>query len=204
MKIAVSASSAIIRRNLRGFVVQGFRVLLILLAGGLSNAAQAQTTHVYKYDALGRLTSSSNATYGGGGSWMRYQFDSAGNRTNVRSSAFIAPTSRHELLANEQFVTGQALYSPNFAYELIAMYDGNLVLRTSSGILWCTGTATGQTLTVYMGGGGQLSLYNSDLNPLWQSGSSGSGASKLVVGNDGSLRIYDGATPIWTASGGCS
>lgn len=184
-----------------GVVLQRF--LSILLAVGLATAAQAQTTHTNQYDALGRLTSSSSATYGGGGSWIRYQFDRAGNRTNVRSSVFTAPTSRHELLANEQFVTGQALYSPNFAYELIAMYDGNLVLRTSSSVLWCTGTTTGETLTVYMGGGGQLSVYNSDLNPLWQSESSGSGASKLVVGNDGSLRIYDGATPIWTATGGC-
>lgn len=184
--------------------MRGPGVTLILLVVGLSATAQAQTSDTYRYDVLGRLTSSSSATYGGGGSWTRYQFDSAGNRANVRSEAFAAPSSRHELLANEQFVTGQALYSPNFAYELIAMQDGNLVLRSASSVLWCTGTRTGKTLTVHMGGTGQLSLYNSDLNPLWQSGSSGSGASKLVVGDDGGLRIYDGATPIWTASGGCA
>lgn len=183
--------------------MQALRVLLILLAAGLSTAAQAQTTDTYRYDALGRLSSTSSASAGGGGSWVRYQFDLAGNRTNVRSSDFNAPVSRHELRANEQFVTGQALYSPDFVYELIAMANGNLMLRTSSSVLWCTGTTTGQTLTVYMGGSGQLSVYNADLNPLWQSGSSGSAASKLVVGNDGSLRIYDGAVAIWTASGGC-
>lgn len=135
-----------------GVFVQALRVFLILLAAGLSTAAQAQTTDTYRYDALGRLTSTSSASYGGGGSWVRYQFDNAGNRTNVRTSSFNAPMSRHELLANEQFVTGQALYSPNFVYELKAMPDGNLVLRTSSSVLWCTGTTTGQTLTVYMGG----------------------------------------------------
>lgn len=176
--------------------------LIIFLITGVG-AASAQTTQTYKYDALGRLTANTTSNYGGGGAWNLYQFDNAGNRSSVRSSIINAPSSRHELLAYEQIVTGQALYSPNFVYELVVQSDGNLVLRTSSSVLWCAGTSTGATITAYMGGGGQLSLYNSDLNPLWQSASSGSAASKLVVGDDGSLRIYDGPTPIWTAAGGC-
>lgn len=168
-----------------------------------ATTASAQTAQTYRYDANGRVIAAISANPGGGGSWTRYLLDDADNRTNRRHSQFARPVSRSELRADEQIVPGQALYSPDFSYELKVMPDGNVMLRQGWTVLWCTGTANGQAMTFYMGGGGQVSLYNPALNPVWQSGSSGSSASKLVVGNDGSLRIYDGAAVIWSATGGC-
>lgn len=174
----------------------------LLFAAPAADAA-AQTVQTYRYDANGRVIAAINADYGGGGNWTRYLMDNANNRTNRLRSQFAPPLVRSELRADEQIVPSQALYSPDFSHELIVMPDGNVVLRTSSAVLWCTGTANGQAMTFYMSGGGQVSLYGPDLNPVWQSGSSGSAASRLVVGNDGSLRIYDGATVVWSATGGC-
>lgn len=175
----------------------------VVAAAAIAVTASAQTAQTYRYDANGRVTAAINATPGGGGSWTRYLLDDADNRTNRRHSQFGPPAVRSELRADEQIVPGQALYSPDFSYELKVMPDGNVILRQASTVLWCTGTANGQAMTFYMGNGGRVSLYDPALNPVWQSPSSGSSASKLVVGNDGSLRIYDGATVIWSATGGC-
>ena len=62
----------------------------------------------------------------------------------------------------------QAIVSPNGRYELRMQSDGNLVLYSRPAY-----------------------------NPLWQSGTSGSGATRAVMQSDGNLVVYRGGTPLW-------
>ena len=102
-----------------------------------------------------------------------------------------------------------SVYSPNRQYELLLESSGNVKISKSSdnSIIWTTNTTASfiQPTINFSINNGNIILtskaiiltYNSSLQPsyasttLWQSSTSGSGGTKLVLRNDGKLVLYD-------------
>ena len=88
--------------------------------------------------------------------------------------------------------SGQSIWSPNGAYELLMQTNGKLVEYGPSGAVWATGTpASGDHVTMQTDG--NFVVYTSNGTALWQSGTggnAGSGGFVLDLENDGNLAIY--------------
>lgn len=115
----------------------------------------------------------------------------------LNSSSYILKKGQLRLNA------GDAISTQN--RYLIMQNDGNLVLyRFNNGQvgepLWATGTNWGHQHHTIFQEDGNLVVYDQWNNPLWASGTHGSG-SQLILQRDGNLVIYDsGGYAIWASA----
>jgi hypothetical protein len=131
-------------------------------------------------------------------------FDSAGNVLWNPAPAqpaqwCAAPSFPSATLTNNQCLkVNQHLTSNNGLYTLWMQSDGNLVLYGPSGAVWATNTAGQMVSQAVLDGAGNLLLQPSSGHPLWASKTSG--AKVLVLNNDGTLSLINGAfSIIWRA-----
>jgi hypothetical protein len=96
---------------------------------------------------------------------------------------------------------GQSLESKNGQYRLAMQTDGNLVIYSSKGAIWASGTGGKNVKDVDMQTDGNLVIYNTSGKPLWYSATSGKGPSTLHMQADGNLVLYDGDGHATWASG---
>ena len=78
-----------------------------------------------------------------------------------------------KLSAGERLTAGQSLTSPNGKYDLTMQTDGNLV------------------------------LYDSASQAVWNSKTYGHPGATLAVQNDGNLVVYSGSSPLWASNTCC-
>ena len=95
---------------------------------------------------------------------------------------------------------GDKLMSLNGIYSFIMQTDGNLVLYCNKIPLWDSNT---HGLTVANGlwfqADSNLVLYNPAGGALWNSGTNGSGATKMIMQNDGNFVMYtDANAAVWS------
>ena len=104
--------------------------------------------------------------------------------------------------ANRTLRRGMHLSSADRRYCLVLQNDGNLVLQGPSGqALWANDRF--DTAFVVLQGDGDLVGYRSDGTANWASGTAGTGATQLVVQNDGNAVITTSAgKPVWSTEGG--
>ncbi|MCT8176736.1 Ig-like domain repeat protein [Variovorax sp. CY25R-8] len=124
----------------------------------------------------------------------------------------------------ETLKRGDSIFSPSRRYQLIFQYDGNLVVydrKESRQVVWNTQTAfskevrpgytsaSGAPYKVSFQSDGNLVVYSETAItktgswpdvPVWNSGTSGKGASQLRLQDDGNLVIYkaDGTALWWS------
>ena len=105
-----------------------------------------------------------------------------------------------ELLAGQQLTSGQQLVSPNGAYRLAMQTDGNVVLYGPPGAMWATYTfVRGTVLTMQTDG--NLVAYAPGPRPVWNTGTWGSGATRLALQDDGNLVLYrENRSPVWNTN----
>jgi hypothetical protein len=98
-----------------------------------------------------------------------------------------------------RLTAGQSVVSPNRQYTLAQQADGNLVLREGPNqALWSTQTHENPGAVATFDTNGNLVVTSKDGRQLWQSATSGAGAS-LGVQNDGNVVIYNKAKKgIWS------
>jgi hypothetical protein len=92
------------------------------------------------------------------------------------------------LYAGQTLGTGQQLWSPDGAYEVVMQGDGNLVLYHSGSALWATFTG-GPNFHLSMQGDGNLVVYSAGGVAQWNAGTSGSGL-YAVIQVDSNFVIY--------------
>jgi cell wall-associated NlpC family hydrolase len=108
------------------------------------------------------------------------------------------------LLAGHTLLAGQAL-NVSTAYTLTMQTDGNLVLRSSTKVLWVTNTFGHPGSWLAMQSDGNLVIYTGGAKPvsLWSSRTYNSGATSVSVGSDGNILISTGSgVAVYEAPGG--
>jgi hypothetical protein len=132
--------------------------------------------------------------------------DAAQGLTASASFVFAArDTGPPELDAGQVLHRDVAMRSADGNYMLIMQGDSNLVVYDiSSGSwvgLWSTGTWTynDPRVELYFQADGNLQLIQPGTGVIWESNTAGSGATKLIMGDDGYLHLQkpDG-TDVWT------
>src|ERR1022692_4372633 len=107
------------------------------------------------------------------------------------------------LQPGQSLSAGQALWSPNGAYEAIMQDDGNFVLYGPSGALWSTPTYGGQSNRVaVMQTDGNFVIYGPS-GAIWAANTTDVSGVSLVVQNDSNLVLYaPGGIPLWDRHSG--
>jgi hypothetical protein len=110
-----------------------------------------------------------------------------------------------ELDAGQILHSRETMYSASRHYLLAMQADSNLVTYDVSGqwqvALWHTGTwpYNDPTVELHFQPDGNLQLISAGSGVIWESGTGGSGATRLIMGDDGHLHLLrpDG-TDIWS------
>ncbi len=141
------------------------------------------------YAASGGIVSSyvlAGGTLGARG-WPRFGHDS--QLTGLR-----APLNGpyNQMIEGQYLRPGQQLRSTTGGYTATMQADGNFVVQTSTGgVRWSTRTnLPGSFLALRSDG--NVQVIGPDLSVRWQSGPRGTGAERLVLGSDGSVKVYSG------------
>lgn len=103
-----------------------------------------------------------------------------------------------ELSAGQTLYPGQTVISENKKYTLAMQTDGNVVLYSSSGVVWSTGIR-GTHFSMQTDGNAVLYLTDSAITrPVWQTNTAGIGLDPyFAVQNDGNLVVY-GTRAYWS------
>ncbi len=114
----------------------------------------------------------------------------------------------NQMLQSQLLPSGGRLRSTSGGYTATMRIDGNLVVTTSTGgVKWSSKTSLpGSVLALR--NDGNVQVVGPDLSVRWQSGVTGVGIERLVLGADGVLKVYSGTwsgtrrlninTPIWS------
>ena len=169
----------------------------------LSGEAMAQDVQTYRYDSNGRVTAVATARPTSG-VFAVYNLDDADNRTRRWAAPTAVTTIAWRLPSGYSLLPTQKLTSQDGRFTLTLEQDGNLVLRFGAGVLWSTGTATGEAFWFRMAPTGELLLYGPSLNAVWTTGTSSAGA-WLELRNDGNLVLLNssGTTVLWQSNTCC-
>ncbi|MEZ5426257.1 MAG: choice-of-anchor Q domain-containing protein [Pyrinomonadaceae bacterium] len=111
-----------------------------------------------------------------------------------------AQTAPSSLSGGQALFPGQSLISPNFGYQLVYQFDGNLVMYRGDGaVRWASNTAGTSPGRAEMQSDGNFVIYNSVGTPLFATGTAGNPGSTIVMQSDGNLVVYNsGGTPIFS------
>jgi hypothetical protein len=103
------------------------------------------------------------------------------------------------LWPNQYLIPNQSLVSDNGAYKLIMQGDGNLVLYSTTGVRWNSGTwGNYDVLYAVMQGDGNFVIYKQGGIAIWNSGTQRNPGAWLQLNGDGVIAIYKpGSIPIW-------
>lgn len=98
----------------------------------------------------------------------------------------------NQMLQSQLLASGGNLRSTTGGYTATMQPNGNLVVRTSAGaVKWSSKTSVpGSVLALRSDG--NLQVVAPDLSVRWQSGVTGAGTERLVLGSDGVLKVYSG------------
>lgn len=100
------------------------------------------------------------------------------------------PANYQNILASgANLMPDDSLYSDDGASQLIYQLDGNLVLYRFGVAVWSSGTF-GNPGNVWMQMDGNLIIFNSNSQPIWESGTAGNTGATLHLQGDGNLVIY--------------
>jgi hypothetical protein len=99
------------------------------------------------------------------------------------------------LTPGQTLAPGASITSPSGRYSLNMQTDGNLVLRTSTRVVWNAGTLTPNS-HLDLAANGTLSIVNPGGTAIWTSGVTG--ATELAVTDGGLLELLRGSAVIWT------
>jgi len=116
----------------------------------------------------------------------------------VVSSVTAATTTDHNtLFQNKHLNAGERLASSDDRYQFEVQSDGNCVLydRQNNGVLWASEPGAGVRLS--LGPDGNLVMQDPSGLSVWESGTGGTGATRLTLSDDGSLVLYKGDTSVW-------
>ncbi|MHA3700952.1 hypothetical protein ACXR2U_02105 [Jatrophihabitans sp. YIM 134969] len=109
----------------------------------------------------------------------------AGTLTAAGPAAAAGPNS---LAAGAVLATNSSLTSSNGTYRLTMQSDGNLALYGARGAMWSTKT-TGTGVRLWMQSDGNAVMRNAANAAVWTSRTAGSGATKLLLQDDGDVSI---------------
>jgi nucleoid-associated protein YgaU len=96
----------------------------------------------------------------------------------------------------QKLLVGNSLTSKNGAYTLTLQEDGNLVLSSSEGAVWATGTNGQPVERAEVQEDGNFVLYTAD-KPVWASQTKGKKKVLLVLQDDRNLVLYSEDGPVW-------
>lgn len=102
-------------------------------------------------------------------------------------------------LSSNQFIKGDSyLLSPD-TQSTLRIKNGDVILQSDFQTVWHTGTS-GPVSGLYMQSDGNLVLYNTSGQPIWNSGTSGNPNASLALQTDGNLVIYSvQGTALWSS-----
>lgn len=95
---------------------------------------------------------------------------------------------------------GQALYTADRHYRLVAQTDGNIVLYTPNRAIWASNTYLRHYDRIVVQGDGNIVAYNGDNYPIWSSKTNGSAGNNFVLQGDGNLVLYSPSRPVWATN----
>ena len=121
----------------------------------------------------------------------------AGN--SVPPGGGLPPTT---LRSGERLFPGQQVSSPSGTARLLYQLDGNIVLYTSSGAIWHSGTVGVPPGFVAMQGDGNLVLYTAAGQAAWASDTNGYDNAYVSLDDTGTLRVVSqhGVTLWWSST----
>lgn len=116
----------------------------------------------------------------------------------------------NQLLEGQTLPSGGELRSSDGSHIAAMQADGNLVVRTSGGsVRWASDTHVAGSRLV-LGSDGDLQVRSPGNTVLWKSGVAAWGTERLVLGTDGTLKVYTGtwahtrrltsSAPIWSSA----
>lgn len=98
----------------------------------------------------------------------------------------------NQVIESQFLKAGGTVRSANGAYTGTMQQDGNFVIRSSTGsVRFQTRTSTPGSY-VALRNDGNLQILGPDLSVKWQSGVTGVGFERMVLGGDGVLKVYTG------------
>jgi len=111
----------------------------------------------------------------------------------------------NELSTGTRLEAGEYIVSPNGLFETVMGYDGNLATYavkngTVTKMVWSTGTASNYGAYAKFQGDGNLVIYTAKNVALWGSGTDGTGANKLSLGDDGNIHIFSNSVEKFTSA----
>jgi hypothetical protein len=93
---------------------------------------------------------------------------------------------------------GQAWYSPDHTTFLTMQLDGNAVLYHNGTALWQSQTVSSGN-EIVMQNDGNLVVYTSNMEPIWQAGTYGHPGAALEIYNSGGMMLVQGISALWWA-----
>lgn len=195
----------IVIRMFRGGAIMGRSIILgVCLAAGLSASASAQDAQTYFYDGNGRLVASTLAQPTTG-VMTAYALDAADNRMGRNAAAAAPPPNVDRISFPYTLLPTQKLTSLNGVYNLTFEPGGDLVISSSSGVLWNSCTGQGRSVYLRMLSDGDLVLHGTDYLPIWSTGTAGNPGAELTLQNDGVAVIRDAANVVvWSSTTPCA
>ena len=108
---------------------------------------------------------------------------------------------KDELRAGERLAAGRALYSADGRFRLDVGEDGNLVVHWIGHThIWTSDTVKARgKYYLALQEDGNLVLCNAEDEPIWSTGTAGSGAESLVMQSDGNLVLYSTNGAVWAS-----
>jgi hypothetical protein len=147
----------------------------------------------------GKKATWATGTYGMGGTEVVMQNDGNlviyGPQGAVWSS--LLGFAQNTLSLGQSLGTNQFIISPDGAYRAILQSDGNFVVYGPNGATWATGTY-GQKVTSVSVRNGSLTL-SAGRRVSWFTSTARTGATQLVMQNDGNLVLYGPSGAVWSA-----
>lgn len=107
---------------------------------------------------------------------------------NVVNHQSISNSANTELDVNQSIKDNSYLLSPD-AQSVLRINNGDVILQANYMTVWHTGTS-GAVSGLYMQPDGNLVLYSSTNQPIWNSGTSGNPGASLKLQTDGNMVIY--------------
>ena len=105
-------------------------------------------------------------------------------------SIIVVPPPLDTLYSGMLLYPGQSIQSKNGQYTLAMQPDGNVVIYSTKGAIWGTGTNGRSVAFVAMQPDGNVVIYDTNNRAIWGSGTQGKGIASLVMQNDGNLVMY--------------
>ena len=172
-------------------------ILTALATLAIAPAAFAQSTQVYKYDALGRVILASSTTGGEDG----YTYDAAGNRGAANKFSLHLPATADRLVSGDGLPILGVLTSPSGVYKMSMQGDGHLFVYVASTLagVWAGGPGSYNSAYVTMQSDGNLVMFDLTGTNIWNSGTSGNPGATAILQDNGKFVIKNAAgTIIWT------